>query len=34
MIFAGACTVVTIVFLPETYAPILLLKKVDIIIFA
>jgi len=30
MIFAGACTVVTIAVLPETYAPIILLKKVNI----
>ncbi|KAJ7171197.1 major facilitator superfamily domain-containing protein [Mycena filopes] len=28
MIFAGACTAVTIVALPETYAPVLLLNKV------
>ncbi|RDB16604.1 hypothetical protein Hypma_002799 [Hypsizygus marmoreus] len=28
MIFAGACTAVVIIALPETYAPILLLKKV------
>ncbi|KAK2467139.1 hypothetical protein APHAL10511_000688 [Amanita phalloides] len=27
MIFAGACTIVAIVFIPETYAPILLLRK-------
>ena len=27
MIFAGACTTIMVVFLPETYAPIILLKK-------
>jgi MFS family permease len=29
MIFAGACTVVGLVFLPETYAPTLLARKVS-----
>lgn len=28
MMFAGACTIIAAVFLPETYAPIILLKKV------
>jgi len=28
MIFAGVCTLITLPFLPETYAPVLLLKKV------
>ena len=27
MIFAGVCTTIMIVFLPETYAPVILLKK-------
>ncbi|KAK2462832.1 hypothetical protein APHAL10511_005144 [Amanita phalloides] len=27
MIFAGVCTVITIIFLPETYAPVILLRK-------
>ncbi len=29
MIFAGACTLITLPFLPETYAPVILLKKVE-----
>ena len=28
MIFAGACTVITALFLPETFAPVLLLRRV------
>ncbi|KAJ7620409.1 MFS general substrate transporter [Roridomyces roridus] len=28
MMFAGACTLFTVIFLPETYAPVLLLRKV------
>jgi hypothetical protein len=28
MIFAGACTIFMILTLPETYAPVILLKKV------
>jgi MFS transporter, DHA1 family, multidrug resistance protein len=28
MIFAGVCTIITIIFLPETYAPVILGKKV------
>lgn len=28
MIFAAACTLIALLFLPETYAPIILLKKV------
>ena len=27
MIFAGVCTTIMIIFLPETYAPVILLKK-------
>ncbi|KAJ7100947.1 MFS polyamine transporter [Mycena belliarum] len=29
MIFAGSCTLITIICLPETYAPVILLKKVQ-----
>jgi DHA1 family multidrug resistance protein-like MFS transporter len=29
MIFAGVCTVIMIVFMPETYSPIILQKKVN-----
>ena len=29
MIFAGVCTVIMVFFLPETYSPIILQKKVD-----
>lgn len=31
MIFAGSCTALAILFLPETYAPVLLLKKTQLL---
>ena len=29
MVFAGACTVISVLFLPETFGPVLLLRKVS-----